>query len=270
MCGPPIGGLPITRNPALATRHEQRSPICVAAVLRAVLAALALLMACGARADPAPPWFQAALSAACTGDEGVQPVLAAVGGGIELGREDLDAPRGMKATRHRLLLTDGGRLRVDRHRRGDALRQVILEWHGYRGARREPVLWVVADGNCRVRAARRLLYDDGPAAVEDLTPDLESTRTRLALDAPLPEGKPVAGVPVAMVDSGVNYTLPPVASRLARDGEGRVLGYDYWDLDPRPFDHHPSRSPFIPARHGTRTAGVVLEDGPQGTTWKRV
>lgn len=41
-----------------------------------------------------------------------------------------------------------------------------------------------------------------------------------------------------------------------------ALGYDWWDMDPRPFDQNPSRSPFFPQRHGTQTASLLLEEAP--------
>jgi hypothetical protein len=118
-----------------------------------------------------------------------------------------------------------------------------------------------------VRVARRLRYRaEGIAhAVEVLGPDLQRVRSRLPLDEPVPPGAPPPGVPGVVVDSGVNYTLEPIARRLARDGDGRSLGWDYWDDDPRPFDSHPSRSPFLPRRHGTPTASVLLDDAPVAT-----
>ena len=64
------------------------------------------------------------------------------------------------------------------------------------------------------------------------------------------------------MDSGVNYLLPAIASRLARDADGAALGYDWWDMDPRPLDQDPSRSAFFPRRHGTRTASLLLEEAP--------
>jgi subtilisin family serine protease len=70
------------------------------------------------------------------------------------------------------------------------------------------------------------------------------------------------GIPVAVIDTGVNYLLPEINRRLARDPRGALLGYDYWDLDDRPFDFNPLRSPFLPDRHGTRIASLVLAEAP--------
>jgi hypothetical protein len=226
-----------------------------------------LLASAPAAAQAVPEWFRTALEAACTEDEAVDGVLAATGGAIVLASEALDAPAGMQARRHRVLLRDGGRLRLDRHHREGTLRQVILEWEARVHGQRRPLLWVVADGACGVRVARRLVYRDRAVAVavEDLERDLGGVRSRVALDEAVPPGAPPAGVPVAMVDSGVNYTLPALAARLARGPGGQALGHDYWDGDPRPFDSHPSRSPYVPRRHGTRTASLLLEEAPVAT-----
>jgi hypothetical protein len=67
---------------------------------------------------------------------------------------------------------------------------------------------------------------------------------------------------VATVDAGVNYLLPAIAEHLARDPQGQPLGFDFWDLDSKPFDANPARSPFFPQRHGTRTASLLLAEAP--------
>lgn len=66
---------------------------------------------------------------------------------------------------------------------------------------------------------------------------------------------------VALVDSGVNYLIPEINERLARDRYGRLIGYDYWDLDARPFDAHPNARGQV-QRHGTGTASLLLREAP--------
>ena len=67
---------------------------------------------------------------------------------------------------------------------------------------------------------------------------------------------------VAVVDSGIAYDLPVLAARLARDDSGRILGYDYWDLDPYPYDLNTAASPFFPRRHGTTVASLLVAEVP--------
>ena len=68
-------------------------------------------------------------------------------------------------------------------------------------------------------------------------------------------------VRVALIDSGVNYLLPQINNSLARDSQGHLIGYDYWDLDGRPFDSHPDARGAV-QRHGTRTASLLLREAP--------
>jgi hypothetical protein len=53
---------------------------------------------------------------------------------------------------------------------------------------------------------------------------------------PLPPGRDPGGVAIALVTTGIDYTVPEVAQRLARDGEGELIGWDLIDQDRKPFD----------------------------------
>lgn len=154
------------------------------------------------------------------------------------------------------------------------LRRVRGEYRvqvGVASPRLRPQLLIIADSQCRVQTARRLVYDaDGEAEfLELLTPALDESQTREPLNPPVPDrieveetatdAPPVA---VAIVDAGVNYLLPIIGDRLARDSDGEIFGFDYWDLDRRPFDANPVRSPFFPQRHGTQTASLLLREAP--------
>lgn len=57
----------------------------------------------------------------------------------------------------------------------------------------------------------------------------------LAGDPPVPAGRDPGGRAVAFITTGVDYTKPPLAKMLARDGEGEIIGYDFVDDDRRPF-----------------------------------
>jgi hypothetical protein len=129
---------------------------------------------------------------------------------------------------------------------------------------REKELLVMVDADCRARYGRRIEYaaDGRPREIRFLRADLSDSGAGELLDAPIPAAPDPGGIAVAHVDSGVNYLLPEIARRLARDEDGAALGYDWWDMDPRPFDQNPARSPFFPQRHGTRTASLLLEEAP--------
>ncbi len=132
------------------------------------------------------------------------------------------------------------------------------------GGATRPEMMAVADGACRIVHARRITYDAEGRADElvILSAALADTDRREPLNPPVPIGVDPGGVTVAVIDSGINYRLPIFAARLARDGAGRALGYDYWDMDDRPYDVDTSRSPFFPGHHGTRVASVVVRETP--------
>lgn len=79
----------------------------------------------------------------------------------------------------------------------------------------------------------------------------------------MPPGIDPGGVAVAIIDSGINYTLAIVAPRLARDGKGQILGYDFQDNDRLPFDLVPGQKPENGRRHGTRVACIFLREAPK-------
>lgn len=147
-------------------------------------------------------------------------------------------------------------------RPGGALRRIDIEARALTTDR--PLMLASSDGDCGILGGRALGYEDGrPSELLVLGPDLATVAARELLDPPVPPGRDAEGVTVAQVDSGVNYLLPQIAARLARDPSGHSLGYDFWDLDPRPFDGDTGRSAFFPQRHGTEVASLLLAEAPE-------
>jgi hypothetical protein len=58
---------------------------------------------------------------------------------------------------------------------------------------------------------------------------------------PVPPGTDPGGVAVAIIGDGIDYTQPDIARRLARDGEGEIIGFDLVDKDRLPYA---AASPF--------------------------
>lgn len=126
-----------------------------------------------------------------------------------------------------------------------------------------PVMQVQTGGDCIVRSARRIERKGGGTVVlEQLDGDMKTLLWRETLQAPWPEGSEPNGPRVALIDSGLAYDLPLFRDRLARDVSGMPLGYDFWDLDPLPYDGDTSRNPFQPIRHGTPVASILAREAP--------
>ena len=71
----------------------------------------------------------------------------------------------------------------------------------------------------------------------------------------VPPGLDPGGVAVAIADPvGIHYADPQIAQRLARDGEGELIGWDFVDEDRRPFAEPGTK---IAA---TSVAGVLLRE----------
>ena len=124
------------------------------------------------------------------------------------------------------------------------------------GPERRPRWMVVANSSCFVKTVRRLDYDENGVAskLHYLDANFEEDRVTIDLNPPIPPYSQRKGISVAVVDTGVNYLLPEINSRLSRDDAGQVRGYDFWDLDQRPFDLNPIPSPFFsnPPRNKNR------------------
>lgn len=127
-----------------------------------------------------------------------------------------------------------------------------------------PLMTVVANADCKIVNGRQIRYDETEHQDRLILfgPDLQAMEQSEPLNPPVPPGRDVYGPTVALFDAGVNYTLPKLAERLARTPNGQSLGYDFWDMDSRPFDSNPARSPFYPLRHGTQIASVLVAEAP--------
>lgn len=199
---------------------------------------------------------------ACVQASGASPATAA------LVREAIAAvcakSQAQSGAQQRQDLPGGAALSVVPIAPGGRLREVRAVYEAPTASGTRPELLALAGPDCAIRYGRTLEYSsDGRArAIGFLRADLSASGAGELLDAPVPAAPDPGGVAVAHIDSGVNYLLPGIASRLARDADGAALGYDWWDMDPRPFDEDPSRSPFFPQRHGTRTASLLLEEAP--------
>lgn len=139
----------------------------------------------------------------------------------------------------------------------------------------QPTMMVSLGPSCKIRSLRRAnlsaVDETGQSRVLSISALDESLRPAGSPEWINPPtlsstGSHLSGehdrVRVGMVDSGVNYQLTEIASRLARSEQGEMVGYDFWDLDALPFDANVVGDGFFVQRHGTRTASIVLREAP--------
>lgn len=158
-----------------------------------------------------------------------------------------------------LALADGRRITATALFPGGRLRRVGAEMFVDR-----PEASLAADDQCRITEARRIDYDASGLAekIRVFAPNLTEVVSEIALNPDVPKAADPDGVTVGLIDSGVNYLLPEISPRLARTGDGRLLGLDLWDGDDRPFDIDTGRSPFFPLHHGTSVMSVLIREAP--------
>lgn len=137
---------------------------------------------------------------------------------------------------------------------------------------RAAIIRLVRDSQCKLRGGERVesAKSDAAAAPQRLARlngALEYRERPVPLNPKLPRTvRDNQGcLPVALLDNGVNYLIPAIADRLAAHDSGQLVGFDFWENDPLPFDFgvpdgdlDPRVSSFEPISHGTSVASVFL------------
>lgn len=227
---------------------------------------LSALSVATAAAETGRDWMQEGISTLCPAPAltGFDAQLALPGAWL-LEEEFWPDPANPASARVTLALPGGATLVLERRQAGGALRQFRAAYStsDADGASR-PRLQAIADGGCVIRAGREIRQgQDGWVHMDQLEGDLTTLRWTETLQAPWPPGRDPGGVRVALVDSGLAYDLPIFRERLARGLDGLPLGYDYWDMDPLPYDGDTSRGAFFPIRHGTTVASLLVSEAPE-------
>ena len=175
-------------------------------------------------------------------------------------------------TRYRFGVEESARVELAAVERGGSITRFVSTLSNRFG---DPLLLVSIDGECEFIVVRRIDYTDRGQAISITSLDrkLEPSGRIDWLNPPLeflPREESASlkhpgdatPVRVAMVDSGVNYRLPEINRRLARDSRGKLIGFDFWDMDAQPYDANPIQFGFFLRRHGTRTASILLREAP--------
>ncbi|WP_417667122.1 S8 family serine peptidase [Roseibium sp.] len=161
-------------------------------------------------------------------------------------------------------LPGGDELRLTRSETGGQLRRLTLEYYALDAGALRPELQAMSNGACRLQSGREIVEEaNGTRLLRQLDGDLVSLRWVETLQAPWPSGSDPGGIRVALIDSGLAYDLAIFRDRLARDNSGQPLGYDFWDMDPLPYDGDVARGAFLPIRHGTAVASILVREAPE-------
>ena len=239
--------------------------LCVSALLLALTSFAQPLRA----ETPESPeaWLHLAVERLCGPD--APPSLAAetlLPGTWFLDEERREPGGNLLRLEQRFALPGDGELRITRFQPGGVLRRFTAAYYEVVDDQPRPRLQALADGGCEIRSGRRIRTTAaGGKALDQLEGDLTTLRWSETLEAPWPAGSDPGGPRVALVDSGLAYDLPHFRDRLARDAAGRPLGYDFWDLDPHPYDGDTARGDFLPIRHGSAVASVLAQEAPTAT-----
>ncbi len=140
-----------------------------------------------------------------------------------------------------------------------------------------PFLRLARGEDCAIRGGERIEYArdpdaPAPARLVLLDRNMKLRAAPIPLNPKFPDSPRAAPgcLPVAALDNGVNYLLPELLPLLARDAEGDLLGYDFWEKDALPFDQgvpigdlDPRVSAFEPPTHGTSVASAFVGLSPE-------
>jgi len=128
----------------------------------------------------------------------------------------------------------------------------------------KPTIEIRSDKKCEFKAIRKIIYNEKNIAIEiqSLNSETNTINYREALNPKLPSGISNNKNTIALIDTGVNYTLPQFYKSIAFKNE-KLLGYDFWDDDSLPFDKDPRNNPFYPRHHGTTVFSVLSREAPK-------
>lgn len=238
------------------------------ACCRVVISCALLLPALPAIADePTTPaaWIRTAVEQLCPLDKPLLGIAAeqTLPGSWLLDENIREGGGTVQRIDQRFALPGGHELGLIRLQPGGQLRRLTIEFFTLDGETLRPELQAMTDGACRVQAGRKIFRNtSGETLLQQLDGDLQTVRWTETLETPWPAGADPGGSRIALIDSGLAYNLPIYRDRLARSTDGTPLGYDFWDDDPWPYDGDVSRGPFLPIRHGSAVASILVREAP--------
>jgi len=130
----------------------------------------------------------------------------------------------------------------------------------------KPAFEIRSNKNCEFKTIRKIIYNQKNIAIEIQSQNIETNKIdyKETLNPKLPKGISNNKNIIALIDTGVNYTLLQLHKNIAFKNK-KLLGYDFWDNDNFPFDQDPRNNPFYPRHHGTTVFSVLSREAPKST-----
>ena len=129
----------------------------------------------------------------------------------------------------------------------------------------KPIIELRSNKNCKIKSARVLIYDKKDIPIKINSVDMSNyniIETKfLNPDLPIINNESDKNI-IGLIDTGINYTIENLKKNIATKNK-KIIGYDFWDNDNKPFDSDPRQNPFYPRHHGTTVFSVLSKEAPE-------
>lgn len=129
----------------------------------------------------------------------------------------------------------------------------------------KPIIEIRSNKNCNIKSTRILIYDkkDIPIIINSVDMSNYSIIKSKFLnpDLPIINNKSDKNL-IGLIDTGINYTIKKFEKNIATKNK-KIIGYDFWDNDNKPFDSDPRQNPFYPRHHGTTVFSILSKEAPK-------
>jgi hypothetical protein len=127
-----------------------------------------------------------------------------------------------------------------------------------------PFIEIRSDKNCNIQTIRKIIYNSKlkPQEIQSISTSKYKINSIKYLNPKLPNFDTDSKKNIiALIDTGINYTLKILQPNIAIKDK-KIIGFDFWDNDDKPFDSDPRQSPFYPRHHGTTVFSILAKDSP--------
>jgi hypothetical protein len=110
-----------------------------------------------------------------------------------------------------------------------------------------PFAEIRSDKNCNIQSIRKIIYNNKliPQEIHSINTSKYKIKSIKYLNPKLPmfdtdSNKNI----IALIDTGINYNLKILQPNIAIKDK-KIIGFDFWDNDDKPFDSDPRQSPVL-------------------------